>query len=167
MNLTKKIKIPQKNRIVQLTITLFLILSLASTTYVVHKALNASDERITAEFINTIEWMSENLDKNSSMIASDHRLARLAEAEGFNTTKDETEEIWEAEEFDQYIFELIGIGKNHSRITHIIIDDIMKNDVVHVHFGLIKYMTNETWTAAYDKFKNQPFELIELDLLPL
>jgi hypothetical protein len=155
-----KIKIPQKNRLIQLTIILILILSLASTTYVVHKALNASDERITAEAIYTIEWMSENLDKNNSMIASDHRLARIAEAEGFNTTKDETIEIWEAEKLDEFIFELIGIGKNHSRITHIIIDDIMKNDVVHVHFGEIKYMTNETWTAAYDKFKNEPFEII-------
>ena len=58
------------------------------------------------------------------------------------------------------IKELIGVGRNHSRITHILVDDIMKNDVVHVHFGLIKYMTNETWTAAYDKFLNQPFDMI-------
>lgn len=155
-----KIKIPQKSRLIQFTLIIILILSLASTTYVVHKSLNASDERITAEAIYTIEWMAENLDKNNSMIASDHRLARMAEAEGFNTTKDETIEIWEAEKLDEFVFELIGTSKNHSRITHIIIDDIMKNDVVHVHFGLIKYMTNETWTAAYDKFKNEPFEII-------
>ena len=36
----------------------------------------------------------------------------------------------------------------------------MKNDVVHVYFGDIKYMTNETWTGGYDKFKQQPFNLI-------
>ncbi|KYK20079.1 hypothetical protein AYK24_04135 [Thermoplasmatales archaeon SG8-52-4] len=157
---TGKIKIPQKNRLIFISVILILIISLASTTYAVHKALNASDERITAEAIYTIEWMSENLEKNNSMIASDHRLARMAEAEGFNTTKDETIEIWEAESLDEFIFELIGTGKNHSRITHIIIDDIMKNDVVHVHFGLIKYMTNETWTAAYDKFQKEPFEIV-------
>jgi hypothetical protein len=155
-----KIKIPQKKRIIQLSVMIILVLSLASTTYVVHKALEASDERITIQDINTIEWMAENLDKNTSMIASDHRLSRMVEAHGFNTSKDETTEVWEAEKLDEYINELIGIGKNHSRITHIIIDDIMKNDVVHVHFGLIRYMTNETWTAAYDKFLNQPFEMI-------
>jgi hypothetical protein len=158
--LSGKIKIPQKNRLIQLSVMLLLIISLASTTYVVHKALGASDERITIEDIYTIGWMAENLDKNTSMIASDHRLARIVEAEGFNTTKDETEEIWEAENLDEYINELIGVGRNHSRITHILVDDIMKNDVVHVHFGLIKYMTNETWTAAYDKFLNQPFDMI-------
>lgn len=155
-----KTKITQKNRVIQLSIMLLLIFSLASTTYVVHKSLDASDERITSENINTIEWISENLDKNSTIIASDHRLARMVESEGFNTTKDETYEIWEAENLDEYIIELYGIGKNHSRITHIIIDDIMKNDVVHVQFGLIKYMTNETWTAAYDKFQLQPFNMV-------
>jgi len=155
-----KIKITQKNRIIQLTVILILIVSLASTTYAVHKSLDASDERITSENINAIKWITENLDKNVSIIASDHRLARMAESEGFNTTKDETYEIWEAEELDEYIDELYGIEKNHSKITHIIIDDIMKNDVVHVHFGSIKYMTNETWTAAYDKFQLQPFNLI-------
>jgi hypothetical protein len=158
--ISKKIKISQKNRLAQLFVILIIVISLASTTYVAHKALDASDERITMEDISTIEWMSDNLDKNTSIIASDHRLARMAEAEGFNTTKDETINIWEAENLEEYIDELIGIGKNHSRITHIFVDDIMKNDVVHVHFGLIKYMTNETWTAAYDKFKQQPFELI-------
>lgn len=158
--LSSKIKITQKNRLVQFLVILILIVSLASTTYIVHKALNASDERITIQDLSTIDWMSENLDKNTAMIASDHRLARVAEAEGFNTTKDETEEIWEAENLDKYLFELIGVGKNHSRVTHILVDDIMKNDVVHVHFGLIKYMTNETWNASYLKFQQQPFELI-------
>ena len=158
--LSKKIKIPQKNRLVQLFVIIILVISLASTTYVVHKALDASDERITMEDMSTIEWMVENIDKNTSIIASDHRLARMAEAEGFNTTKDETIEIWEAENLEEYISELIGVGKNHSRITHIMVDDIMKNDVVHVHFGIIKYMTNETWTTAYDKFLQPPFEII-------
>ena len=50
----------------------------------------------------------------------------------------------------------MGVGKDHGRITHIIIDDIMRQKVVHVGFGNIVYMTNE----SYDKFKNPPFELI-------
>jgi len=154
------IKISKTIRFAFLFIVIILVLSLASTVYVSYSSLNVAVEEITNEDVNVVKWMSENLDKNSSMIASDHRLARLTESYGFNTTKDETIELWEAEKLDEYIDELIGIGKNHSHITHIILDDKMKNDVVHVYFGIIKYMTNETWTAAYDKFKKQPFELI-------
>jgi hypothetical protein len=57
--------------------------------------------------------------------------------------------------------ELIGIGKNYSKITHVFVDDIMKYDVVHI--GIRKegiYMTNETWTGGYDKFLKQPFKLV-------
>jgi hypothetical protein len=154
------IKISKTVRFAFSFIVIILVLSLASTVYVSYSSLNVAVEEITNEDANVVKWMFENLDKKNSMIASDHRLARLTESYGFNTTKDETIELWEAEELDEYIDELIGIGKNHSRITHIILDDKMKNDVVHVYFGIIKYMTNETWTAAYDKFKKQPFELI-------
>ncbi len=162
---SKKIKFSKKNPLLKLFIIFVIVLSLAATPYLAHKTLNASDERITTQNIAVFEWMSENLDKNLSMIASDHRLARMAEAYGFNTTKDETEEIWEAEKLDEYIYELLGVGKNHSRITHIIIDNIMKYDVVHVHFGEIRYMINKTREddtrfASYDKFSKQPFNLI-------
>jgi len=154
------IKISKTVRISFFFIIILLVFSLASTVYVSYSSLNVAVEEITREDIQVIEWMSENLDKNNSMIASDHRLARITESYGFNTTKDETVKLWEAEKLNEYVDELIGIGKNHSRITHIIVDDKMKNDVVHVYFGIIKYMTNETWTAAYDKFNEQPFELI-------
>ena len=154
------IKISRTVRFAYLFIIILLVISLASTVYVSYSSLNVAVEEIDSEDADVIEWMSENLDKNNTMIASDHRLARLTESYGFNTTKDETVELWEAEKLDEYIDELIGVGKNHSRVTHIIVDDIMKNDVVHVYFAIIKYMTNETWTGGYDKFKDQPFELI-------
>ncbi len=162
---SKKYILSIKNPLLQLFIILIIFVSLAATPYLAHKALKASDERITTQDIAVIEWMSENLDKNLSMIASDHRLARMSEAYGFNTTKDETEKMWEAENLDEYIHELLGVGKNHSRITHVIIDNIMKYDVVHVHFGEIRYMSNETredetMYAAYDKFLQQHFNLI-------
>ncbi|MDH7506635.1 MAG: hypothetical protein QHH15_02450, partial [Candidatus Thermoplasmatota archaeon] len=147
-------------RIIFLFVIIFLVFSLASTVYISYSSLNVAVEEISKENYQAIIWISENLDKNSSVIASDHRIARLVESYGFNTTKDETINLWEAENLDQYIDELIGIGQNHGRVTHIIIDDKMKNDVVHVYFGIIKYMTNETSTAAYDKFKQQPFELV-------
>ncbi|KYK32834.1 MAG: hypothetical protein AYK22_01550 [Thermoplasmatales archaeon SG8-52-3] len=162
---SKRRILSNKNPILQLFIILLIITSLSATPYLAHKTLNASDERITSENIAVFEWMDENLDKNHSLIASDHRLARMSEAYGFNTTKDETEELWEAESIDEYIDELLGIGKNHTRITHIIIDNIMKYDVVHVHFGEIRYMVNdsredESKYASYDKFLKEPFNLI-------
>ena len=104
--------------------------------------------------------MSENLDKNTSLIASDHRLSRIAESEGYNTTRDQTIKLWSTENLTDYIDELMGIGKNYTKITHVIIDDIMKNEVVHVGYGKIIYMTNDTWTTAYDKFSQHPFELL-------
>lgn len=155
-----KIKIPQKNRLIQLSVIFILVVSLTLSVYVVHRALNVAVEEITTEDVFAIEWISENLDKNTSTIASDHRLARMAEAYGFNTTKDETIVTWTAENLEEYIDELIGVSKNHSRITHIIIDDKMKNDVIHVSRKIFFKMTNETWTTAYDKFSQQPFELI-------
>ena len=133
-----------------------LVTTNAVSIYPSHIALNASYEAITNENLSVTEWMKENIDKNNSIIASDHRLARLVESTGFNTTLDETIVIWSAENLTDYIDELHGIRKNHDRITHIIIDDIMREKVVHVGFGKIVYMTNE----SYDKFLSNPFELI-------
>jgi len=143
-----------------------LIVGLVTTNaiipYELHHLLDQSHEVITVEDVSTIIlWMEENLDKNISVVASDHRLERIAEAVGFNTTKDEVINIWAAEKLSEYIDELMGIGRNYSRVTHVIVDDIMRDIVVHVGFkkpGI--YMTNETWTGGYDKFLQQPFTLI-------
>ena len=151
----KKSSLLQKRQFIYIAVILFLVSANAVSIYPSHVALNASYEVITDENFAVIEWMDENFDKNNSVIASDHRLARITEAVGFNTTLDESSVIWISENFTDYIYELEGIGKNHSRITHIIIDDIMKNKVVHVGFGKIFYMTNE----SYEKFSYQPFEL--------
>lgn len=159
-----KIKIPQKKRLISFSITLILVISLASSTYEVHKQLDQSREEITIENVNSISWIGENLDKNTSLIVSDHRLERMVEAEGFNTSEDEIIKLWTAENLSQFIDELLGIGKSYNRISHIIIDDIMKNQLVHIgpYQGVFRtlYMTNETWTAAYDKFENPPFKLV-------
>jgi hypothetical protein len=171
LNLRKKIsltvlyrslekKITQKKRILHALIIGILVISLAGSSYSSHKALEASDERITLEDLAALEWIYENLNKNHSMIASDHRLARMAESQGFNTTKDETRWLWNSENLSEYVDELMGIGKNHTRITHLIVDDIMRDEVVHVGFAKIVFMTNETWTGGYDKFSKQPFMLV-------
>ncbi len=146
----------QKRRIPYIVVILFLVTSNAVSVYPSHVALNASYEAITEEDFSVIKWMDDNCNKNMSIIASDHRLARVTEAVSFNTTLDESTIIWICENFTECLSELEGIGKNHSRITHVIIDDIMKDKVVHVGFGKIFYMTNE----SYEKFSNQPFELL-------
>lgn len=151
----KSIMLP-KRTIPYVAVILFLVTANAVTVYPSHVALNASYEVITEEDFSVIDWMERNCDKNTSIIASDHRLARVTEAVGFNTTMDESSIIWICEDFSGCMKELEGIGKNHSRITHIIIDDIIKEKVVHVGFGKIFYMTNE----SYEKFSFQPFELM-------
>jgi len=52
--------------------------------------------------------------------------------------------------------ELNGTYHNYTRITHVLIDDILTERVVHVGFGEIFYMTDK----SYEKFSYQPFELI-------
>jgi len=156
----KNITITKKYRVIPAIFISVLLISLAVSVYPSFRALNQAWENISQEDLNTVEWLGVNLDKNNTIIASDHRLERMAESEGFNTTKDEAIYLWYSENLSDYIDELSGVGKNYSRITHVFIDDIMKNDGVQLGVFETVYMTNETWTAAYDKFSNQPFELI-------
>jgi hypothetical protein len=137
-------------------IVVLLMTSNAISVYPSQVSLNAFHEAITDENISCINWLDDNVDKNNSIIASDHRLARVAEAVGFNSTNDETNFLWVTQDFMDDLVELEGIGKSYSKITHIIIDDIMKERVVNVGFGQIFYMTDE----SYDKFSDQPFELV-------
>ncbi|MCX6665457.1 MAG: glycosyltransferase family 39 protein [Euryarchaeota archaeon] len=153
---SKKQRLIHKRQIFYIVIVLALVTTNAISTYPSFVALNVSDEEISQEDMSAIEWMKTHLDTNTSVIASDHRLARIAEAVGFNTTLDEASNIWEKENLTDYIAELDGIGKNYSRITHVVIDDIMREHVVHVHYGNSIYMIN----ASYDKFSSQPFELV-------
>ena len=126
------------------------------SVYPSHVALNASYEVITSPDIAALEWMHTNIPARGVTVASDHRLARMAEAYGYNTTLDKASSIWVSENITEIMEELFGLSHNYTRITHIIIDDIMKERVVHVGFGNICYMTNE----SYEKFAFSPFQLI-------
>jgi len=157
--------ITYKTRVSFFVFFIMLILVLAGSVYTSHNALNQSWEEISSEDISAIEWIGANLDKNNSLIVSDHRLERLAEAEGFNTSNDEVINLWYKENISDFIDELLSSGKGNSSITHILIDDVMKNKGVHIgpknsSFRTI-FMSNETWTGGYDKFLKQPFELIQ------
>ena len=146
----------QKRNLLFVIVIVFIASANALSVYPSHVALNASYEVITADNLASTEWISQHLDKNRSVIASDHRLARLAEAKGFNTTIDEATNLWITDHYVDSLTELEGIGKNYSRITHIIIDDILVERVVHVGFGKIYYMTEK----SYAKFSEDPFILI-------
>ena len=138
-----------------------LIITNALTVYPSHEALEQSWEKITSQDIYTFMWIDKNIDKNDSLLVSDHRLERMAESYGFNTTQDEIIDLWESENISEYFNELYGINSNHGKVTHIIIDDIMVNHGVHIGPKKLEFrtlhMTNETWTGGYDKFKEPIF----------
>ena len=146
----------RKRQIAYVVVIIVLVASNAVSIYPAHDALNASYEVITEDNLAVIEWMKTQVDTQTSVIVSDHRLARMVESAGYNTTLDETVALWYTENLSGYLNELLGIGKDHGRVTHVLIDDIMRNRVVHVGFGSIVYMTN----ASYDKFAQPPFELL-------
>ena len=150
----------QKRHIVYLIFIGVLVSANAISVYPSHVALNASYEVITEDNLAAIDWIDENIVPRTDAIASDHRLARIIESAGYNTTVDEAWNIWGAVELSEYIDELYGVDKNYSRITYVVIDDIMRYMVVHVGFGIIEYMTEE----SYEKFHNPPFKLIHREV---
>ena len=153
----------KKHQIIFPLLILILVTTNAASVYPSYLALEKLDtsyETITDGNFAAINWINENLDRNTTLVASDHRLSLLANAYGFNTTRDRARFIWNTSELDKYSFELYG-KKQYDKITHVIVDDVMKYNVVHIGFNGTKiHMTNDTWTAAYDKFLNQPFELV-------
>lgn len=113
-------------------------------------ALNSIDERVSQPCINTFEWMEGNI-SNVSVVASDHRLSMILWAEGFNITYGETNHTWTAENATVCSFELRKLN-----VTHIVIDDIMREAVINIDVGKYYHMSNE----SYEKFISEPFELI-------
>ena len=165
-NIAGKKRLNQKRNLLYISI-IILVSANASSVYEVHRALGQSYEVITAEDISAIEWMGQYLDKNTSLIASDHRLERMVEAEGFNTTENQAICLWTEpnENMAKYVYELYGIGENYSysRITHVLVDDIMKNKMVHVGFGIEGInMTYESYNKFLpkDEFSPKIFELV-------
>jgi hypothetical protein len=118
-----------------------------------------STETLTAEDNAAIEWIENNLNKENSVIASDHRLERMIESRGFNTTNDEVYNLWASENISECTNELYGLGDNYSfnNITHVLIDDIMLNHVVHMGFKV--EAINMTYESYY-KFSPPIFKLV-------
>jgi hypothetical protein len=126
-------------------------------SYLAWEALEESYETITDDNLVVIQWIDQNLDHNTSVIAADHRLSLLANAVGFNTTRDQAIYLWNTSNVVLYIDELFGVQFNYSKVTHVMVDSIMRNHVVHIGFdGKKSFMTNE----SYEKFFEKPFELL-------
>jgi hypothetical protein len=163
---SKKIKITRKKRIFATGFIIILVTTSGAFVYPSFREFGP-DEGINQEALNAIQWIAENLDINTTVIASDHRLERHMEKYPYNfsTTgvndNDKAVKLWTSENLSEYFYELNGTYHNYSRITHVLIDHTMKYHSVHVGRGFIdQRMTNETWTGGYDKFLQQPFNLI-------
>ncbi|MEF8847596.1 MAG: hypothetical protein V5A68_00480 [Candidatus Thermoplasmatota archaeon] len=154
--LFKKVRKDSNKKPFYIATIVLLLATNAMSIYPAHLSLNQAHEVITNEDLAAIKWINENLDENHTVIAADHRLERIAEAEGFNTTKDETRKIWKENNLSEYIDEIKGKNKNYSKITHILIDDIMLEKVVNV--GLDEMDINMT-KKSYSKFSPPIFEL--------
>ena len=139
-----------KKSIMVLGFVALLFIANLMITYPAIESLNTIDERVSYNNINTFGWMDGNI-SNTSVIASDHRLEMLLWALGFETTYGETNVTWIAENFSDCMCEIRDLN-----ISYILIDDIMRENVVNVDVGKYYHMTNE----SYDKFKYQPFELV-------
>jgi len=162
----------KRRRWIAYFVVIFILVSTnALSVYEVHKSLGQSDERITMQDIYAIDWLDANLEKNSSMIISDHRIERIIEARGFNTSKDETTYIWQVKNLTDYVSELYGIGHNYTRVTHVFIDDIMVESGVHVGYRKKGFETIYMTEESYLKFNDSKLfdlvyrnETMEIDL---
>lgn len=146
---------PQTTKIHLRTIAIPIIIGsiiIANTmaAYPTIDALDSLDERVSDPCISVLDWMQGNV-SNTSVIASDHRLSMLCWANGYNITYGETNITWYGENTSQCLLELYQLN-----VTHILIDDIMRTNVVNVDVGKYYHMTNE----SFDKLKEKPFTLI-------
>ena len=137
-------------KIVVFTSIFILFISNMITAYPTIDALQTIDERVSDPCINSLEWMQGNI-TNSSIIASDHRISMLLWAEGFGITYGQINDTWDAENLSTCLEEILRLN-----ISYVIIDDIMKDNVINVDVGKYYYFTNN----SYNKFREKPFELV-------
>ncbi len=162
---SKPRKTISKFSIIPMAFLTILIITNAASVYPSHETLNQSfphvRDKIFTEDISAVEWMSENVDKNNSVVISDHCIERILESEDFVTSEDDTFFLWNKENVSDCFEELYGIGKSHNKITHVVIDKLMREE--YVQYGLIS--GTPRWTKitnkSYYKFNSTPaFNLI-------
>jgi hypothetical protein len=131
-----------------------LVFSNAVAVYPVYTSLEWMDESIPNETANAIEWIHDNLDGNDSLVATDLRLSKMIWAEGIDATFEGTNDTWTCDTWVGCVTDFDA--KDHRMVTHVLIDDVMRDISVNVRVLQSVYMTNE----SYLKFSQEPFELI-------
>lgn len=133
-----------------------LVFSNAVAVYPVYTSLEWMDESIPNETANAIDWIKTNLDRNTTMVATDLRLSKMIWAEGINATFEETNETWTCETWVGCAADFRKDTGNPWKVTHVLIDDVMRDISVNIHVLQSVYMTN----GSYLKFSQEPFELV-------
>jgi hypothetical protein len=132
-----------------------LVFSNAVAVYPVYTSLEWMDESIPNETANAIDWINDNLDRNTTLVATDLRLSKMIWAEGINATFEGTNDTWTCDTWVGCVADF-DAEENHGMVTHVLIDDVMRDVSVNVRVTQSVYMTNE----SYLKFAQEPFELI-------
>jgi hypothetical protein len=132
-----------------------LVFSNAVAVYPVYRSLEWMDESIPNETASAIDWIKENLDRNTTMVATDLRLSKMMWAEGINATFEGTNRTWTSDTWVGCIADF-DAKENHPAVTHVLIDDVMRDISVNIQVLQSVYMTNE----SYLKFTQEPFILV-------
>lgn len=141
--------------ITTISLTILLVLSNSTIVYPARDSFNNLNESISEVCFSALEWLKNNT-SGKDTIATDLRLSNLIWAYGMNATFNETNKTWTSIRWEDCVEELYGEGKNYSRISYILIDDVMREKVICLGVFLSVYMTNE----SYEKFLREPFELV-------
>ncbi len=132
-----------------------LVFSNAVAVYPVYTSLEWMDESIPNETANAIDWMNENLDRNNTLVATDLRLSKMIWAEGMNATFEGTNDTWTSDTWVGCVADF-DAEEHHHLVTHVLIDDVMRDISVNVRVMQSVYMTNESFL----KFSQEPFTLV-------
>jgi hypothetical protein len=132
-----------------------LVFSNAVAVYPVYTSLEWMDESIPDETANAINWINDNLDRNDTVVATDLRLSKMIWAEGINATFEGTNDTWTCDTWVGCVADF-DADESHQKVTHVLIDDVMRDVSVNVRVTQSVYMTNE----SYLKFSQEPFTLV-------
>jgi len=132
-----------------------LVFSNAVAVYPVYTSLEWMDESIPNETANAIQWITQHLKSNTTLIATDLRLSKMIWAEGINATFEATNETWTSDTWVGCVSDFDAAQNDH-RVTYVLIDDVMRDVSVNIHVLQSVYMTNE----SYLKFSQEPFTLV-------
>jgi len=153
-SLTKQVPTPYLQGVFAFVVCA-LVISNAVAVYPVYNSLDWMDESIPVSTVNAMQWIQDNCTGNTTVVATDLRLSKMLWADGINATFEDTNRTWVCWTWKECLPEFKPMN-NRSRVTYVLIDDVMRDTSVNVRVLWSTYMTNE----SYLKFKEEPFELV-------